>query len=219
MKAVWPKVHWERTIAPLEAFRYCKKEDKDAWTLDNRHQGARTDLAELVEAMHAGECTRDLWRDHTATMIRFHKGVEAGIAALRLKPTVPRFQDFRWDEITDWSKSHIIVGETGIGKTEYAKRHFPGGCLMISRVDELKKFDPTVHEGIVFDDMEFMRLTREEQIHLVDIDEDRTIGNRYVDAFIPAGTKKIFTCNRLPIFSDFPEINRRVEVHKLTACS
>lgn len=117
------------------------------------------------------------------------------------------------EEIT----SLILWGESGIGKTQFAKALLPG-ALLASHIDDLRSFDPGTHNGIIFDDMDFAHTPRTSQIHLVDFDEDRSIHCRYDVAFIPAGTQKIFTTNeaggRIVDLRD-AAIKRRVRVVEL----
>lgn len=105
-----------------------------------------------------------------------------------------------------------IQGPTGIGKSSWAKREAPKPALWVTHMDNLKAFDPSIHKSIIFDDMSFIHIPREAQIHLVDNDDTRSIHIRYGVATIPAGTRKIFTSNG-PIFSDDPAIARRVIKH------
>ncbi len=87
---------------------------------------------------------------------------------------------------------------------------------MCSHIDDLKRFDPDIHSGIIFDDMDFRHMPRQAQIYITDIDNDRSIHVRYDTVFIPAGTKKIFTCNEEGFpFIDDAAIKRRYELHTL----
>lgn len=109
-------------------------------------------------------------------------------------------------------KSLHIQGPTGIGKTSWAKLQAPKPALWVTHMDNLKSFDPAVHKSIIFDDMSFLHVPREAQIHLVDLDDTRSIHIRYGVATIPKGTQRIFTSNG-PIFTDDPAIARRVIKH------
>lgn len=108
---------------------------------------------------------------------------------------------------TDFKKSWVFVGPPGLGKTQYAKYHFKNP-LFVCHLDQLKDLTPE-HDGIVFDDMDFKHLPRSTQIYLTDMEEDRCIHVRYSTVTIPAGTKRIFTCNQY-CFIDDEAINRRV---------
>lgn len=109
-------------------------------------------------------------------------------------------------------KSICIQGPSGIGKSTWAKREAPKPALWVTHLDNLKAFDSTIHKSIIFDDMSFLHIPREAQIHLVDNDDTRSIHIRYGVATIPEGTRKIFTSNG-PIFSTDPAIGRRIINH------
>ncbi len=122
-----------------------------------------------------------------------------------------------WQHLEDNFNTIILWGESGIGKTCLAKALLPE-ALMVSHTDDLLKYNPDEYDGIIFDDMDFKHFPRSAQIHLLDWDDNRSIHCRYVSAFIPANTRKIFTTNE-PDGSVFDltdaAIRRRVEVHHL----
>lgn len=68
-------------------------------------------------------------------------------------------------------------------------------ALFCSHAEDLKLYDPKVHNGLIFDDMNFQHWPRESQIHLVDYEHTRSIHCRYANARILAQTSKIFTTN------------------------
>lgn len=109
-------------------------------------------------------------------------------------------------------KSIVIQGPSGIGKTTWAKREAPKPALWVTHMDDLRAFDSSRHKSIIFDDMSFLHMPREAQIHIVDNDDTRSIHIRYGVATIPKGTRKLFTCNG-PIFSEDPAIARRIIKH------
>ena len=92
-------------------------------------------------------------------------------------------------------KVMFIWGTTNTGKTQWAI-HSCRNPLVISNMDELKDFDPLVHDCIIFDDMSFAHMPREAIIHLLDWDLPRSIHCRYFNALIPANTRKIITSNK-----------------------
>lgn len=218
LKALGKGIHWERmkdtrTEGP---WNYCKEDGDVVYNIDNRCQGKRSDLEEIADALKEGTTVREVALAHPASFMRYHAGIEklASLAAPRV--TKPKHSRIRWPLITDWSVSHVVCGQSNIGKTEWAKQHFPGGCLVVSQMDDLKEFDASKHDGIVFDDMCFTHMPRQAQIHITDIDDDRSIYCRYGNAHIPANTKKIFTTNVLPIFLEGdPAIDRRVRIRHL----
>lgn len=125
--------------------------------------------------------------------------------------------DFAWEPLKNLAThAQVLVGASNIGKTQFALAHFDR-ALVVSSMDELKKFEEGFHDGIIFDDMEFFEFKRTTQIHLTDLEMDRSIRVRHSDAFIPAGTPRIFTGNYLErvLRLDDPAIARRCNVHPL----
>lgn len=114
-----------------------------------------------------------------------------------------------WYEAPLPFKSTVIVGESGIGKTVFAKRRATKPSLFISHLDDLKGFDPSRHRSIIFDDMSFTHMPVTGQIHLVDLFEPRSIHVRYGTVKLPAGVERWFTCNKFP-FEEHPAILRRI---------
>lgn len=110
------------------------------------------------------------------------------------------------------SKSLWIVGPSGIGKTTWALKNAPKPCLFVTHMDTLRQFLPSVHKSIIFDDMSFLHIPRDGQIHIVDQYHPRTIHVRYTTVNIPAGTPKIFLSNT-EIFLKDQAIERRI--HKI----
>lgn len=93
------------------------------------------------------------------------------------------------------AKTLIISGPTEIGKTSLAKALLPR-ALFVSHMDQLRAYDSTRHEGVIFDDMSFKHLHREAQIHIADTYEPRAIHVRYAIALLPENTPRILTTNR-----------------------
>lgn len=109
--------------------------------------------------------------------------------------------------------SVVIIGPTGIGKTTWACNKMEKPILLVTHMDDLRKFDKDFHKSILFDDMTFAHMPETAQIHLADFDLPRSIHVRYGTAHIPARTKKVFTSNEEP-FSVNSAIARRIK--KLT---
>jgi hypothetical protein len=123
------------------------------------------------------------------------------------------FRDVRG--IANWKrnkKALWIHGPTGTGKTEFAKNLFTNP-LLISHIDQLKKLKST-NDGIIFDDMNFENYRREEQIHILDVKNDRGINVKHGVVVIKKGTPRVFTSN-VPIFTFDPAISRRIRYIKV----
>lgn len=219
------RIHLEkRRGTPLEASEYCKKEgDFEVFgVISESNQGRRSDLQEVVDLVNQGGTLRDLWQEHTATMIRYSRGIREAMVNLR---PLQEHRTFDLDSfafhplVFPESRSIIIWGESGARKTSYVTSRFPR-ILMVSHMDDLLNFREGEHEGILFDDMDFRHTPRTAQIHLTDQDFDRSIHIRYTTVTIPRKTIKIFTTNEQngAIFMDDPAINRRLhKIHIITS--
>jgi len=220
MKELFPRANIQKVRSMGHAIKYCEKDgDYAEFGKRPRCKGVKeaSPLAEVAKLVQAGANKRKIAQLYPVEMIRYHRGIEVLISLQEEDLEDRRWNGpYKWPMIEDWSYSWIVIGPSGINKSQFAKAHFePGKVLVCSNIDDLKRYNKDVHEGIIFDDMDFLHYPRTSQIHLVDQDENRTIHNRFVDAMIPAGTKKIFTCNEMCVAIDDPAIKRRVQVLRL----
>lgn len=212
LKKLLPRAHWEKAKT-TDAANYCMK-DGEFTIIDNRRKrgGKSTALKEAVTYLVEKKPTlAELWKEQPEVMVRHYKGME-----MLLRSTVPVYQcgnydleSFNREPLVFHGRSVVVLGPSGIGKTEYVLAHFKTP-LFVTHTDDLQKLTEQ-HDGIVFDDMSFLHLPREAQIHLVDVAFTRSIHCRYMNAVIPKGVIRVFTANH-PIFLDDPAINRRVDV-------
>ncbi len=178
-------------------------------------------LANAISALKGGMSLREVAINHSEAWVRHNRGLADLSTKLRTIIHKPAFalSSFKWPPIKDWSRTHIFWGQPGVGKSEFALAHF-NAPLVVSHIDDLRQFDQTVHDGIVFDDMNFDHIPRSAQIHITDQTLPRSIHIRYSTALIPAHTRKIFTTNndRGFIFKDQDSdaaIKRRIKVTHL----
>lgn len=199
LKKLLSRAHWEKAKTS-DAMNYSFKEG-DFVIQDNRKKTGRggAKLAALVDFIKDGGTPEEAWRnEHSETMIKHYKGIE--ILHKKLNPVVEKAAYAKETFKTkhhEWGHgkySVVFQGEPGTGKTQFALSHFENP-LCVTHMDDLRMFDPSVHDGIVFDDMDFNHLPRSTQIFLADQDIQRTIHCRYENAVIPSRTKKIFTTN------------------------
>lgn len=205
-----------------ENLEYCSKEEEPQifGVPFVPHQGSRTDLESVRAMIQDGSTDLEIANEYFSQWTRYNRSFRLYRQLLN-RPTVTSQHPLdsfpeAWRPLStfDFRTSLILRGLPNIGKTEFAKTILPG-ALMVSHMDDLSMFDPSFHAGIIFDDMEFTHIPRSAQIHLVDIDNDRSIHIRYQTAFIPKNTKKIFTTNLDDIFLDDSAINRRISKHHL----
>lgn len=215
LKKLHDRVSWEPTKCRQDSLYMIKHDSTKFIDVDNRKQGHRSDLDELTDSIKSGASKKELWIKHTNTMIRYHKGAYEAMKILNDDKCniLYKLEDFEWEPITAWSKTVILIGDAGIGKTEFAKAHFKNP-LFISHMDQLAEFNSD-HDGIIFDDMDFNHYPRTAQIHLCDTANTRHIHIRYCTGRIPANTKRIITCNKMPVDINDDSIKRRCTVRVL----
>lgn len=225
VKKIFPRAHIEEQSLKASVddnIHYCSKADTRMagphGTLGKpSHQGCSNELSVVCDLIGDGMGVQELWREHRPLMVRHHRGLERAVYFHNL-PIVdrPYTLDHFLEPKMDLSKSVVLNGPSGIGKTQFALAHF-SNPLMVRHKDDLGTFERGVHDGIIFDDMCFAHWPRTTQIHITDMDQPSSIDIKYGRATIPAYTPKIFTTNNLELFdlSD-PAIARRVKVKNVT---
>lgn len=209
-------VHLEpRRGTQAQAIEYCKKPDSGVQDEDGNkivfefgqpgndgvHKGSKnSNYAKVLKMSTYQEAMQELQALEPADYVRYNTNVRVALRAHFLKPKVfirpaSSFNVPLIDEAILSKQSVVLTGMSGAGKTAYAKAHFKNP-LVCSHIDDLKKLDTLEHDGIVFDDMSFSHWPVGSCIHLLDMEEDRSINCRHVCGFIPAFTKRIFTSNK-----------------------
>lgn len=92
----------------------------------------------------------------------------------------------------------LLFGPSGTGKTELAKALMSNRGVQFAFVrnkESLKEFRNNFHKGIIFDDLDTENFTREELIHLFDVDNESQIRILYGYVTLPPKLFKIFTTN------------------------
>lgn len=186
--------------------------------------GKRKDWDAIRDLVKDGATDKEIFLQFPGHWIRNNQGIKkarAMMAASIRKPPKFSLSDFpeAWRKLADfaWDKTLILWGLPGIGKTSFAKVLLPNAYL-VSHLDMLHNYDPGIHDGIIFDDMDFKQRPVEGQIALLDIDDDRAIHTRFLAPIIPAGTKKIMTTNAENgeiVDRSLGQISRRISVHHL----
>lgn len=201
-----------QTIRSLaRVIRYCIKDGKyqaegiDVSTYQKESRFVKALAAETVKEGLSILCDADAG-DYMKNLQRYEYALNKHIqppTEVKYKP-----EDFTVD-LLDLTLPVVIWGRSGLGKTEFAKAHFKNP-LIVSHVDDLKKFDKERHDGLIFDDMTFSHWPYNSVIHLLDMNNGRSIHCRNTNGYIPAGTKRIFTINpekeEEPYCHIFPEI-------------
>lgn len=198
--------------------KYCTKENTNIIRLGTRRsiksrkRKSGECFGELIGAVESGWSLQEIVKEWPEMYVKHHTGVEKVLKLFNETVPTVYYGPFQWNFSPNFEKSIIIMGPTGLGKTQYAKTLFTN-VHMIRHIDKLKGFNQLHHGGIIFDDMEFSHWPVSSQIHLCDQTDDADINVKYGYVTIPARTKKIFTCNpeRFPFTKD-SAIMRRLEV-------
>lgn len=237
--------HWSPCAGTEEHNeKYCKKTRTQVGEFEFfgefQIQGAsKVTAIDVIEKMVRGGCSKyDLWNSKEAGVFKLmstrHRGVYEAMAVLNKQHSQTAeftLDQFGWTPIV-WGRqvpppavgpasyTWVLAGPSGIGKTEFALAHFKN-ALVVTRVDDLKRFDPATNDGILFDDCDewLRKLSRTEQIQLAEQVGGRSIGGRHYDSFIPGSTKKVWTTNDVEgaIFTPDPAIDRRHKIRVLQA--
>lgn len=202
-------------------------ENSEAWNKyvkedgDFIEHGEREVIFNLYEQARNGNHD-EFFESARTNKICFQYAMEAWRTANQVDTTINDTDiiDGSYNEFLNWYKydepfkTNVIVGETGTGKTVFAKTKATKPTLFCSHIDDLKSFKPNFHKSIIFDDMSFSHLPTTAQIHLVDRYETRSIHVRYGVARIPKGVERWITCNSMPL-SEHPAIRRRINLINL----
>lgn len=189
---------------------YCCKEDTAvANTFEEfgemRRMGKRkrqeVSFADIVTDIEKGMDIRTVIKTYPEQYIKYHAGIDKVYHMFTRKRLSIYYGPWLWEIPREfkWRRSLIVKGNINIGKTTWVKSLFLNP-LFVTHIDDLKTFDVNFHGGIIFDDMNFSHIPREAAIHLVDVDNPRSIHVRYGRAEIPANVKKVFTTNLPEIF-------------------
>jgi len=210
-------LHLEAALGSDEDnYNYCSKDgefEEHGQRVDIRAKrkanNPNLEFDSVMEDIRNGASLIHLASTYPKLFIKHHAGIVRAHSLFLKKPFLIKYAPYRWHITHDWNTSLHLWGAAGIGKTCYAQYLLPN-AMFVSHLDQLKSYDPTNYDGIIFDDMSFAHLPREAQIHIVDTEQDRAIHCRHTCAWIPAGTKKIFLSNLSSIFIDDPAIKRRI---------
>lgn len=105
LKKIHNKIHWERCISAEASLNYVTK-DQNFWEVDNRKQGKRTDIEEVIETLKK-KSVRETALEHPLEYVKFHSGIE------KLKSLMSQEKRKTRPEVF-W-----LYGPTGTGKSRH----------------------------------------------------------------------------------------------------
>lgn len=155
--------------------------------------GAHLEAVKMLETSPRG--ARD--------MLIYGDRIKASLRQLAMKPApllynlLEDFKEWKADLWQPATHTLILSGPSNTGKTALAKALLPNS-LFVTHTDQLRGYTPGISTGIIFDEGSFKHIPREAQIHVIDVQEDRTVHCRYAPGFLPSGTSRIITTNLAP---------------------
>lgn len=156
LKKLLPRAHWEPTVDPAAAYMYCMKEGEVLISVDNRAQGARTDL-QLAAKMGS---VREVAEQYPETFMKYHSGISKYFSIMTPAPRRPNLRVL-------W-----FWGPTGSGKTWSAWEE--GGDKMVSVSLSGDRSNPFLNgymdqTEILFDDLRSDQVSLARLLTLLDI--------------------------------------------------
>ncbi|PVV00505.1 hypothetical protein BB560_005111, partial [Smittium megazygosporum] len=141
-----------------------------------------TDYKEAIMIARSDEgIRRDIIRNSYQVFRSIKKTVEVNIQEQKSEIPAPVRNFIIPPEIYYWDRFSTclwLCGKSGTGKTSFAKSLFKNP-IVVRLLEDLKKLS-LLHDGIIFDDMNFAEADREDQIHLLDVEEDSCLECRNV---------------------------------------
>lgn len=159
VKKMFPKANIDKRRGSHEkAFRYCTKERtrvKGPWVYGDPPQpGKRTDLEVMAARLRDGATDKELFDEHPATYMRYHRACTHVREVLR-------------DTTPHRTEGIYLCGDTGCGKTTYLLQQYPDADWVT--FDGKFHADYTGAEVVIYDDVDIKLMSRAVKLTLVNI--------------------------------------------------
>lgn len=211
--------------------KYCKKdnnffEDGEIKSIGRKLKRPASQAFDLIrDDILSGASIAEIATNYPTEFIKHHAGIVKMAKILNTEKLVRffgPFPEYLYRRIAeplhdfDWQRSVVVVGETGLCKTQFVLSLFENP-LCVSNTEELKSFRRLEHDAIIFDDVSVAHWPRNSQLHIADVEVARGINVKGSHVTIPAFTKKVFTCNpwEWPFIKNDPAIDRRLFIINL----
>ena len=173
------------------------QDENDVWRLAKCLKTKGEDLMwNYLEHRDVGNTLRKAlrgWHHESMPQGMLQKSVEFPLSAFCVPPAVQN-----WVKFLSSEKVLILHGQGGLGKTELAcavMHSLTGVFFFLDKLDAAKKIHFRGGEELVVDDVNFSKLDIDDMRSWLDVKKPRFAHCRNDDAFLPAGTKRIFTTN------------------------
>jgi len=187
--------------SPSKVMKYCMKDGKYITNID-KLISPFDEAIELSKKRKISEAIELLQDKQARTMVLYYDRIVSNLNSIAgMEDDLPRksFSVFLTNyflEIWDKTRTLILTGKSGFGKTCFMITLY-NHPLLVSHLDNLKRYNSKFHDGIIYDDMSFLHIPRECQIHVVDFEMPRSINVKHTVVHIPPLTTKCITTNRL----------------------
>lgn len=101
-----------------------------------------------------------------------------------------------WDDVP-LRNSVVVTGPPNLGKTQYSIAQLGEKPFLCTHIDVLRKFNGSIHTGILFDEISIAAWPPTAVINILDRELPRDIHVRYGTVHLPPGIRKIFCVNAL----------------------
>lgn len=211
---LYSPLHVEFMVNSLSAaIEYCSKGKCpiDTWNIGtcfeqimksaSKPKGPRIDLdallnqcrnmANIVEACNHYSAVAP--RDYMLNRDKIRKDLVEHIPVKYTRYPKNSFND-KWTHYVDKRKINVIYGETRTGKTKWVTSHYNVFIVNKDR-SNMEEYNARLYDALLFDDPDITQYHVDDLKMLGNIEDDRYLKVRYVNAFIPSGTVIFFVMN------------------------
>lgn len=189
-----------RSASAVQA--YCKKEGNFLSNVEERKENPLLDI--LTEVSEGSTTSREALKTMMTTRPRdfllYRDRMMKTLQALSPVTTpIPHpLESFNLPQELlefDFLTVLLLTGPTNTGKTALAKALIGSPHLFVTHLEDLRKWDPEIHKGIIYDEANLRHLPRETQIFHLSVSETVSVHLRYAPASLTSGRRVVFTSN------------------------
>jgi len=215
-----------RKGTPDECRNYCKKDgdfvEFGEWPhkqVGEKRARDETDYGAVIDAIKDGQDLKTIVASFPEVGLKNFASLKAVYGLFqplfsftRYAGPFEQFYPYSWDK----SKSLILIGKPGIGKTQWALNEFENPMLC-RNLNALRAFDCNLFDGLVIDDCDFTGRPRSDVLNILEVEQPCSFRVLYGVACIPAGIPRIFCFNPGYEAIDFtdPAVRRRCHIVRI----
>jgi len=210
-----------------EARNYCQKDGDfeefgtDPYPGEGKAKRAESDIDydSVIAAIADGKPLKEITEEYPELALRSFASLKAVYGLFQPAFKFTRFNGphgshfpYDWDR----TKSLILIGEPGIGKTQWALCQFERPMLC-RNLNALRAYDSNLFDGLVVDDCDFTGRPRSDILNILEVEQPCSFRVLYGVASVPAGVPRIFCFNPGYEAIDFndPAVRRRCHIERI----